>query len=414
MTQKMSLQKGLVGHWTMDSRDVDSVVRNRAATSYHAEIRGTPTFGNNSPLNGSVELTEADGDYLPIRNNFYDTNTALPELSISAWIKTSANNQYVMQYDRSEFFRATTGVFASHSSIDGSTSDMSYSGSQDGNWHHLVFWYDSDSSGNKKRMYIDGNVVQSLSDPHNGEALGSTTTTYGSIGAFGESRSFDGSEDARFTGQISDVRLYERALSESEINQLYQMRSLKNNTVGNFHEYFSSGNLNNFDTVNHGSIVQDRVYRGDNAVYCNNNGGEQFSTSPFGTPTKPKYISYRNNEVSGSTGSGLRVKNSNGNYEMGCALDNPEWDIQDGNGFDVTVDQGVYNEWTEFTVFFDWEANTFDIRIIGPNSNKEYFDQNRPLKNGTDMERIEFWEYNAQTWGGSSINAWFDDIQVVR
>lgn len=229
---RLQLQKGLVGHWTMDDVDTQSgVVRDRSGNGHHAEIRGTPTTRTDSKFGESMDFVEADGDYLPIRENFYTEAEALPEVTISAWYKGTNTGDYIIQYDRSEFFRCTTDVWVTHSDISGGTSDMGYNAPTDGNWHHLVFWYDSDTSGSKKRMYIDTNIDTELSDPHNGSGLGSGLDTYGAIGAFGESRSFDGSDDPRLTGQLSDVRLYERALSESEINALYQMRSNRHSNV---------------------------------------------------------------------------------------------------------------------------------------------------------------------------------------
>lgn len=256
----LDLEEGLVGHWTMDSADKNGEEReawrsenvttygftydsdnwdrqdaklfsvmSRGANEYYAEVRGVPTFGQSSPVGEAVDLVESNGDYFPIRNNFYDNTTPVPELTVSAWVNTSNSNQYVMQYDRSEVFRATTSNFSTAaSSID----DLGFSGAEDGNWHNIVWWYDSDSTGNRKRVYVDGSVVASKADPHTGEALSiNATTTFGSIGAFGGSRSFDGDEDPQMTGKLSDVRLYERALSDSEINALYQMRSPRHATI---------------------------------------------------------------------------------------------------------------------------------------------------------------------------------------
>lgn len=228
MTQQMNLQKGLVGHWTMDSVDVDNgVVRDLSGYDHHAEVRGSPTFGDSGIVNGGATFVEADGDYLPIRDKFYTEVESVPEITVSAWYKGTNNGDYIMQYDRSEVFRATNDVWVTHSDVSGGTSDMGYNAPTDGNWHHLVFWYDSDASGTRKRMYIDNSVDTELSDPHNGTGLGSGLDTYGAIASFGESRSFDGDEDPRLDGQLDDVRMYERALTESEINQLYQMREQK-------------------------------------------------------------------------------------------------------------------------------------------------------------------------------------------
>ena len=81
----------------------------------------------------------------------------------------------------------------------------------DGNWHHVGFVVDR--TNNQTRLYIDGQL--------------STTTTYSaSAGTYQNSnnRSFCiGSQfgSNSFTGTIDDVRIYNRALSASEITQLY-------------------------------------------------------------------------------------------------------------------------------------------------------------------------------------------------
>jgi len=232
MTLELNLQKGLVGHWTMNNKDVDNgVVRDKSGYDHHAEVRGTPTFGNSGIVQGSASFTESNGDYLPIRDNFYTKVEEIPEVTVSVWYKGTNAGDYIIQYDRSEFFRCTTDVWVTNSNASGGISDMTYNAPTDGNWHHLVFWYDSDSSGTKKRMYIDNSVDTELSDPHNGTSLGSGLDTYGAIGAFGESREFNQDDDPRLTGELDDVRLYERALSEDEIQALYNMRSQRNSNI---------------------------------------------------------------------------------------------------------------------------------------------------------------------------------------
>lgn len=220
-----NLDKKLVGHWTMDSKDLSNgVMADRSGYGHHAGIRGSPTFNNSSPLGNAGDFVQSDGDYLPIQDKFYTEVEELPEITVSVWFKTTNTNDYIMQYDRSEFFRCTTDVWVTNSDSSGGTSDMTFNAPVDGNWHHVVYWYDSDASGTRKRVYIDNQLDTELSDPHNGTGLGADLTRYGEIAAFGESGSFDDTQDPRFTGQMSDLRLYERALSEEEISALYNMR----------------------------------------------------------------------------------------------------------------------------------------------------------------------------------------------
>lgn len=225
MTLELNLQKGLVGHWTMDSKDLSNgFMADRSGNDFHAEIRGSPTFNNSSVIGQAGDFVESDGDYLPIRDNFYTEVEEIPEITVSVWMKVTNAGDYIIQYDRSEFFRCTTDVWVTNSDASGGISDMGFNAPTDGNWHHVVYWYDSNASGTRKRVYIDNQVDTELSDPHNGTGLGSDLTRFGEIAAFGESGSFDSTQSPRLTGQISDLRLYERALTENEISALFNMR----------------------------------------------------------------------------------------------------------------------------------------------------------------------------------------------
>jgi hypothetical protein len=212
--------ESLVGWWEMQNSG--GIVEDKSGEGNHTEIRGSPTF-TGSAVGNTVDLVESNGDYLPIQNLFYDEVEQIPKITMAAWVKTTNDNDYIMQFDRSEFFRCTTGVWVTNSDASGGINDFNYSGASDGNWHHVVHWYDKDASGDKKRVYIDGDLQASTADPHNGTALGSGLDTYGAIGAFGESRSFNGDDSARMTGSMADVRLYETALTPEQIETLYKL-----------------------------------------------------------------------------------------------------------------------------------------------------------------------------------------------
>jgi len=83
----------------------------------------------------------------------------------------------------------------------------------DGNWHFLVIT--RNSSNNIFSMYIDGNIEATMTDE--GRNLNSGMDTSLEIGIWAK-ESYGGV----FNGNIDDIRIYNRALSESEIQQLYQ------------------------------------------------------------------------------------------------------------------------------------------------------------------------------------------------
>lgn len=422
----MSINRGLVGHWTLDGTDTSNgVVYDRSSFDRHGNLRNGVSVSVDSVI-GEAFSFDGNDDFIRMPQDPYtgalDDNTA--RMSLSCWL-------YPTDLKSASTNHAIQNCWMAHSStndndnmemgIDSSTNDIQVYFDTNGfdnqntntgvtsplnTWTHVVVTLDLTGTPTMK-LYKNGGLELTDTNTWSGTD-GTLDDAGGAEFTLAASRSFR----EPYTGRLSDARLYSRVLSESDVRRLYNIRSTSGLGVRRFHEYFKSSDFSNVDNER-ANIVSDRVYRGANSAFCNNSGGEQFSITPYDSPTKPSYIQYRNNEVSNSTGSGMRVKNSNGNYEMGCALDNPEWDIEDGNGFSETVDQGNYDEWTKFIVFFDWDSGTFNIQIVGPNSGVEYIDKDRPLINGQDFKTVEFWNYNSTSWGGNSIEAWFDDILIV-
>lgn len=78
-------------------------------------------------------------------------------------------------------------------------------------WHHLVGTYD----GSTVKLYIDGTSAGSTAEAGTG-------VIYYQPGGIAIGR--DGDNPGKyFSGLIQDVRIYNRALSDSEINTLYKL-----------------------------------------------------------------------------------------------------------------------------------------------------------------------------------------------
>lgn len=81
------LHKGLVGHWSMDDRDVDNgIIRDRSAFDNHGTLNGGIVTGVSSPVGRGFEFTSGNGDYLVgVRKNDetweYDDNRSFHEFS---------------------------------------------------------------------------------------------------------------------------------------------------------------------------------------------------------------------------------------------------------------------------------------------------------------------------------------------
>ena len=97
----------------------------------------------------------------------------------------------------------------------------------DGNWYHICGWYNSNLTPDKK-IFIDGSKVIEITSGHSGNNLGSNERpqSFGFIGWGSEAGTFDGNTSSThrgdyMEGKIDDVRIYNRALTDEEISNLY-------------------------------------------------------------------------------------------------------------------------------------------------------------------------------------------------
>lgn len=227
----MSLQKGLVGHWTMDQKDVSgSTLYDSSANDHHGNISG-PSVDSNSIFGQSLRFThdshEVDLSSVPI---------IAVEKSISFWLRSNrsldTNDEWQVGFldgpgNQGSMFGMMFGV--------GDTQDLGYWGygstydvnigsksnkwASNDNWRHIVLTMDSN---NDVRIYIDGQQATNLV-ANDGTDYGSVITGLSNTESGFKLNSRNNWSD--HTNRISDLRVYNRSLSESEISALYNMRS---------------------------------------------------------------------------------------------------------------------------------------------------------------------------------------------
>lgn len=210
----MSLEKGLVGHWTMDDADTDgSTLYDRSAYDNHGTINGPITTGVSSPIGQAYSF---DGTSGGIQLTKPEPNTITSSFTITTWCVLDSGQ------DTSNIFSTSNDSFRWRASsgdthwvlLDDGSGNSTYFGSStlpfDTYFYYTVVY---DSSVPELRFYIDGQLDDTISVSET--SLQPYDEMY--IGAYQL-----GSEV--WGGEISDLRLYNRVLSESEINQLYQMR----------------------------------------------------------------------------------------------------------------------------------------------------------------------------------------------
>ena len=176
-------------------------------------------------------LTFPGNSYVAIHNLSYnDPNST--EVSVCAWVRTSdPNNQYIIAFDRNEYFRLEiAGNGAGNGQVgwelmtagDYQIDYGSDTRVDDGFWHHLCGVFDNGTA----TVYIDGLPEPSATG---GRTFGLGNVRYGFIGANSEATEFNGARGigTGVTGDLSDVRIYNKALTQDEILQMMRADPLK-------------------------------------------------------------------------------------------------------------------------------------------------------------------------------------------
>jgi len=218
----------LVAEWTFEENS-GNIVLDTSGNTNHAVLRNDAQVV--AGRDGNVLDLGLDG-YGDIANLVYDAdNQALPEVTVSVWIRTdSPDDQYILSFDRDENYRLEINGFGGGPGqvgwdvmtlLDGAQTQIDYGSVtrvDDGQWHHVAGVFDNGTA----TIYIDGFAEPSATGgPVYG--TGATDTRYGLIARNSEKTSFESgpSSAAPLLGEMDDLRIYDRAFSEDEMRQLY-------------------------------------------------------------------------------------------------------------------------------------------------------------------------------------------------
>ena len=240
------------------------------ATDYGGNNDGTHGAGAASPTWGAGQVGGAytfdGGDYISIANegNFDFVNSVF---SVEGWFKTSntdASRRMILAKGAAANYQWDVELQTNHtltayfSAPDGSTvlARDSPEAVNDGNWHHFVIVYDTRTTSENIKLYLDSDEKISS------RANVSATEDYGNgdvalmIGARDP-----GSPTLFFDGSLDNIRIYSGALSWAQINQSYQEQvdSITNNATIVSQETFVDAvwqcEVTPTDTVQDGTVL---------------------------------------------------------------------------------------------------------------------------------------------------------------
>jgi hypothetical protein len=194
-------EEGLVAHWKFD--DGSGSDANDSVGTNHGTLNGDPTW-TTGRIGGALSFDGA-GDYVSVDPI---TTLARDTLSVLAWVSVDESagiwNPVLMQHDlnnngyyfyiandRPSFYLIDDAGFAQAASLEVLNSNQ---------WYHVAVTND----GSDLKLYVDGKLKAS------GSSAGMTGVNYDAyIGCEPVSLLY-------FNGLIDDVRIYNRAVSESE------------------------------------------------------------------------------------------------------------------------------------------------------------------------------------------------------
>ncbi|OHA42431.1 MAG: hypothetical protein A3H68_00475 [Candidatus Taylorbacteria bacterium RIFCSPLOWO2_02_FULL_46_40] len=214
----LTLNSGLVGWWTFDGKNMAQNVADSSGLNNNGYMSGF-TSTSTAVTPGKIgQALKFDGvnDYVRAGDIGVDENQS--SLTVSFWAKVNSltRGEYlVSRYgsgpDLWYFGHEVDNdiAFYTYTAITSTSGYMANGFSATNVWHHIVGVYD----GVRVRIYVNG----VLGTKNQGSLTGNTNTGVTAplvIGTFTTATGFA-------SGSLDDVRIYNRALSASEISQLY-------------------------------------------------------------------------------------------------------------------------------------------------------------------------------------------------
>lgn len=224
MTVEMNLQRGLVGHWTMNSVDVDNgVIRDQSGNRNDGTLNSVTL--HYPGINGeSVNFSPSDGGIVIPHDDIFDTLS--DGMTVSLWFYSRQNKldgEWGLPIDKNSFTNSQFAVFADNVGSDtyrfnttfgdteGNYERPDYDGIPYKEWHMLTMRFRQ--SDQECAVYFDGDKKDTRTLNTSEIVVNDTDIELGY-----------GGEAGTISGLIDDVRIYNRTLSDKEIEQLYNIR----------------------------------------------------------------------------------------------------------------------------------------------------------------------------------------------
>lgn len=222
-----SLNQGLIGLWTFDGTDVSDKVYDRSGSGNNGYLVGNNNATSSRKTIGKLGQGFRFGGANTGGIDIGASSALTPNrVTVSAWINAKQPQtwgyNYIYSNTRDNCATGLNGIslgvvvggvlrsqFCNNGSIYNVTSSVPIATST---WTHVAFTYD----GARMTQYINGT-------PNGTRTLTVDPGTPASFDTYIGSMGFNGGTTYTFNGSLDDIRVYNRALSDAEVKQLYNI-----------------------------------------------------------------------------------------------------------------------------------------------------------------------------------------------
>lgn len=221
-TASVTSRAEAIAHWTFD--EISGPVAHDSVGSFNGNLSASgATFVSGGISGNAISLSQAANGFVNMGNvlNF----TSQP-FSVVAWLKTAPGysisdsaivSKHAASYQNGFWLMANTaggggqtgkaifGEGAAWASVTSSTSV------NDGNWHQIVATFNPNAS---LKIYVDGTPAEASFPASSSLVANNVAFLIGGVNS--------GAPEGRMTGMIDEVQIYNQALSDGDVDFLFQ------------------------------------------------------------------------------------------------------------------------------------------------------------------------------------------------
>ena len=352
---------GLVGYWNLNE-GTGTAANDTSGSGNNGTLNNGPTW--TAGISGTgLGFNYLNAQYVSVGTG---ANPTTNDFTVAFWERSTVNNFWSFMSNRqsnsantgfliTEYYASATGTLRfqlNNASTNWDSETSGYTGSKnvsDGNWHHVVL--SVSRSTNIANVYVDGVVDTGLSNINIAAVTGSLSSTAPINIARDAAYCGTSSQKCSFTGTIDEVRIYSRALTTTDVVQLYTLNSLSNGLIG-WWSFDEGSGTTVYDPIggNNGTFVNSPTFvSGISGKALSFNGGNHVQSSAAS-------LNFANTTFSVSFWEKESV--SNGNFIMANAAVSGGWGFR-GDG--VVFIKNVLNGQSQYSA----NANTTTLMANG-------------------------------------------------